>query len=758
MPLALISKISPDTLTSLFSELKSLYKVNDLDSARKDYITSQVRKYGYLPYSHIKALEELSPAEVIVGLEEKLGLNKTYIENAFVFNDDTISAVNRAGFSNSSWIKTEQHNLKLVNLAALGNGNKSSNVGRFIDWLIQLLILPSGNIEKGILGTTIYLIPFHPRDFGCAYLPTSSAVSPNLEDENLKKLGYSVKEQVRLFILLAQLSGHPIMYDVLPQTGRFSKTILSNPHVARWFDVKELISKINNDLLDIAEELKQEYKSDEVDYIREIISNTLSGNYQNIRDEHLALAGKIKEKLDEKRKVYSNEMLLKENQELINARAKKIINNILGKSENDKISEDDIPDSGGIIGELISKGLWPAPGGAWNSCGIPIFDKMSQGAGYPMFKHFDYKGNDVTEYANLDCQTPYYFVYLENGEFNEKVIDFYVDFLKKIQSDYNFDGFRVDHIDHIVDAFSETKSGQPISYRAPRYVLGKANRELKKAVPHFAALAEYMLWENFFKEYHQDMDFDVLWGCDIISQYLKNVAKIIEDNEELEEYNSTLAKGAPRLSILKTYNNQDGEFRAIDQYPGQLSEAGALFKWFKFKFLPGGKLAQRPVLYIDGDESFTKTGTEKVIGAEISMERVNNKEFYRKFEAISRFALNNDILRSGKAELISANDNGFVSWIVKSEDSNESLFITANETPPTETFRQNNEDGSVEVVNKVGEAVNNINVSVPNGCKVLSEYVLQDNSSDFEEISVNNISALSYNKLEPSEFHIYKIQ
>ena len=40
--------------------------------------------------------------------------------------------------------------------------------------------------------------------------------------------------------------------------------------------------------------------------------------------------------------------------------------------------------------------------------------------------------------------------------------------------------------------------------------------------------------------------------------------------------------------MLKTYNNQDGEFRCFDQYPGQLSETGALYKWFKYKFLPGG--------------------------------------------------------------------------------------------------------------------------------------------------------------------------
>ena len=49
------------------------------------------------------------------------------------------------------------------------------------------IILPTGNLKRNIFNTTVYLIPFQPRDFGCAYLPTSSDVSPNLNDENIEK-------------------------------------------------------------------------------------------------------------------------------------------------------------------------------------------------------------------------------------------------------------------------------------------------------------------------------------------------------------------------------------------------------------------------------------------------------------------------------------------------------------------------------------------------------------------------------------------
>ena len=82
------------------------------------------------------------------------------------------------------------------------------------------------------------------------------------------------------------------------------------------------------------------------------------------------------------------------------------------------------------------------------------------------------------------------------------------------------------------------------------------------------------------------------------------------------------------LSILKTYNNQDGEFRVFDRYPAQLGFEGALFKWFKYKFLPGGKFAQRPILYVDGDESLTNGGLEETIGNEISLKRNNDDNFF----------------------------------------------------------------------------------------------------------------------------------
>ncbi len=750
-------EINSSFLTGLFNQLKSLYNFNSIEENKKNFIREQVQKYGYLPYPHIKALEELSAAETLLALEEKLKFNNTYKEGQFIFKQESISPVSRSGYKNSNWVKKEGHNIKLINLAGLGNGNKKEEPGKFIDWLKQLVILPAGNPAKGILATTMYIIPFHPREFGCAYLPKSSEVSENLEDALLKeKMDLDVKNQVRLFLTLGQLAGHPIMYDVLPQTGRFSKTVLSAPHVARWLDIKNLTGQLNHEAETIAVKLAKKNNSIFVERVKTILQEELLGDYIPLTDDIEDIYKIFDKELLEKKKELSNIMFSKENQEIICQKAKEIICGMLNKPATSELKEEDITNHGEIIGELIKQGLWPAPGGAWCSSGVAVFDKMSEGASYPTFKHYDNKGADVTKFANLDCQTPYYFVYFDKGEYNEKVIDFYINFLKKLQKDYNFDGFRVDHIDHIVDEVSE-KDGFPISYRAPGRVLGMANRALKKEVAHFAALAEYMLWDNFFNEYHNDMDFDILWGSDIISQYLKTVSKIAEDNTQLEEYNEIIDKKIENLSILKVYNNQDGEFREINQYPGQLGEAGALFKWFKLKFLPGGAFSSRPVMFIDGDESFTQTGIEAVIGAEKSMERNNNYEFFRKFDAINRFALNNEIILTGQSKILdSAEGTGIVSWIIESENSKEKLFVIANEKSPTEVTK--NDEG--DFINVVNIPVCNVKIQLPNDLAVISEYIIEENSQDFSETSIiNNLSKNSFmfERLAPAEFHVYKV-
>lgn len=766
--MTLLKTSNKETVSILFKKLKDIYKTNTVSKEKRDHIIKTVNKYGYLPISHQEALETISTAETLIGLEEKFKLNNVFNNNNFTFSDDNISPIKRAGYKDSSWLRKEQLNIKLINLAALGNGKKDeSKVGHFEDWIKQLLIAPSGNVEFGNLGTVMYLVPFHPRDFGCAYLPKSKFVSETLEDDSLKKeLNLDGKEQVKLFLLFSQLSGHPTMYDVLPQTGRYSSTIIANPYIARWFDIPELNKKLREYLATIEKELETTESPKAVKEVLSIIDKALDGGSENVPVEYSDLEEQIEKRLSVKKKLLSEEMTSKDYQVELIKKINAVIANELGVKSLDNIKEEDIGDKhNNIIGLLINKGLWPAPGGAWCSCGIPIYDRMSACGGHPLFLHYDNKGTNVTHLANLDCQSPFYFVHLETGEYNQPVIDFWCNFLVDLQQEYNFDSFRIDHIDHIVDKVSQDKDGNPISYRAPSKVLAEAITTLRKKENHFGVLAEYMLWEGFLKEYHEDMGFDLLWGSDIVSQYMKTIETIIRENEELKAYNLKF-NNQTSLSILKTYNNQDGEFREIDQYPAQMGPEGALFKWFKLKFLPSAHSAERPVMYIDGDESFTAIGVEKVIGTEISLTRNNDKSFFTKFDAINRFATNDIFCRFGISEIHHGNhnDEGLVAWTIKKQPEfgdDERLFIVANENPPKQIIRKANGEFELYSETKTYDPVLNAKIFIPEGFRVVSEYLLPDNCLEFtESYDIENLkdSSLTFDKLKPAEFHLYKIE
>ena len=743
-----------ERLNSFYSKLKEMYSFNYISDERKEYLKSQMEKFGYLPYPHIKALEELSDSEVLFALEYKWTANGVFKDGKFDFSKASVLARNNV--KNSSWLQKEGHDIKLTNLAGLGNGNFSEKCGKFMAWMRQLLILPTGNLENNIFGTTMYLIPFHPREFGVAYLPTASCVSPNLEDKTiLENTGLNADEQVKMFIKMTQLAGHPVIYDILPQTGRFSKIVLTNPDCVRWFDINALIMELSKNVDEVSLKLEEKYSKDDLDIVSGIYKKDLKGeSYGELTEYYQKIFNEINEELKEIKIFLSNSMLEKSIQEKLNKKARNIINRTAGNFRGKKLNETDITNQGEIINALIGEGMWPAPGGAWCSAGVPVFDRMNEGASYPTFKHYRYDGEDVTHFANLDCQTPYYFVSLENGKYNKDVINFFIDYMKKLQAEFNFDGFRVDHIDHIVDDISE-KDGVPISYRAPRKVLGMLNTEMKEKIPYFAVLGEYMLWNKYYKEYHEDMNFDVLWGNDIISQNYKTPEAISEDNLNLANYNLSTKKITP-LSILKTYNNQDGEFEAIDRYPGQLGEQGALFKWFKYKFLPGGRFAQRPVMYIDGDESFTKTGMEYVIGNEVSMKREKNYDFYSKFDAIDRFVKNNPVITEGEAHIIRQDDDGFVAWQIQKEGLKNSILVLANCQAPTEKVLKDDGNGNTWTEEVEGREVFDKTIELSCDYSIVSEFRF-DGKDYIEEKFVAATNSLSFGKLMPSEFKFFTV-
>lgn len=737
-----------EAVNSMYKALKSLYNTDSISAERKEYLSNLMKEYGYIPYSYNKANDELTNEEVLFVLEQKWSQNNVLNNGEFEFDNSSVLARNNV--TNSNWIQKEGHNIKLINLAGLGD-NSSEKTGLMMNWLRQLAILPTGNLDAGIFATTMYLIPFHPREFGCAYLPSSSDASPVLADEKLQEMtGADATEQVRTFINFAQLAGHPVIYDILPQTGRFSKAVLANPHIARWYDINSLVAELDKSIDKVAEELSSELNKDDLELVKEMYKQSMRTGSATLTDYYKEIYDRLDEEMLESKKFLSSSMLEKSIQDKLHKKVRSIIAEIVGT--NKKLEESDIVNQGLITQALIHEGMWPAPGGAWCSCGVPVFDRMSECASYPIFKHFDYKGQDVSEFANLDCQTPYYFVHLENGKENHDVVVYFINYMKKLQEYFNFDGFRVDHIDHIVDEVSED-NGVPISYRAPRKVLGKLNSEMKENILYFATLAEYMLWDNFYKEYHRDMGFDLLWGNDIVSQSFKTPETIVEDNLALSNYNVELDSNKMPLSILKTYNNQDGEFDAIDRYPAQLGREGALFKWFKYKFLPGGKNAQRSVLYVDGDESFTQKGIEAVIGSEIAMTRNNDEDFFKKFDAIDRFAKNSSIINSGEAHIIVQEDDGFVAWQISKTESKEAFLVVANYHSPTEKFVVE-ENGSSYTELREGAEVFDKNIVLPCDYQIVSEFRF-DGNDYVEERLQSPLIELTIGKLMPAEYKIY---
>lgn len=743
-------------LNSIYEKLKEEYSFDNISEIRKKYLSMHIQKYGYLTYSFQKAQDELTNEETLFALEEKWKQNNTFKNGKFTFKSNQLSPLARNQEKNSDWFKREGHNIKLINLAALGNGNKSNDTGKFFDWLKQLLILPTGNLNNKIYNTTIYLIPFHPREFGCAYLPKSSEVSSKLNDKHIEELtGMSVKQQVQTFVKMAQLAGHPVIYDILPQTGRFSKFVLANPNVARWYDITELQKQLIAKVDEVAEFLSKDHDHDDIEIVKDIYVQRLQGNLGELSPAFQELYNNFEGIMLEHKKAFSNAMLEKPYQQKIHKRVKDLVAKVHElKSDKKPLKEKDITKQVETIQLLMNEGLWPAPGGAWCSAGIPVYDGMSECGGYPTFKHFDYKGDDVTAFANLDCQTPYYFVNLENGRYNEDVIELFINSMKELQHDYNFDGFRVDHIDHVVDEVSE-QNGRPISYRAPRYVLNKLNSTMKKKFPYFATLAEYMLWDNFYKEYHQDMKFDVLWGNDIISQFDKTPEKICDDNQNLSIYNSKFKKGN-MLSILKTYNNQDGEFHCIDQYPAQLGENGALYKWAKYKLLPGGRYAQRPMMYVDGDESFTQGGIEYTIGEEVAMRRSDNETFYTKFDAIDRFVKNNNIITNGEAQIIIDDEDGYSVWLITREPMKTAYLVVSNHKYPTEKVTKTAATGECYKEIIEGYTIFDKEIHIPGDYTVKNEYVIIE--KDYVAQEIEHSDSLHFEKLEPGEFRIFELE
>ena len=95
-----------DLLINQYIKIKEFYVKNPISAERKKELSELIEKFGYLPYSQAKALEELTEEEVIFCLEKKLEINGLFQDGNLKIKENEISAVKRAGYKNSSWISS----------------------------------------------------------------------------------------------------------------------------------------------------------------------------------------------------------------------------------------------------------------------------------------------------------------------------------------------------------------------------------------------------------------------------------------------------------------------------------------------------------------------------------------------------------------------------------------------------------------------------------------------------------------------------
>ena len=95
--------------------------------------SSNLRKnsYGFSRRNNFTAGEYVTRTNNEGFRKSNSGIMNTLIDNRFQFDNNKISVLARNNVKNSSWIQKEGHDIKLINLAGLGNGNLTKDTGKF---------------------------------------------------------------------------------------------------------------------------------------------------------------------------------------------------------------------------------------------------------------------------------------------------------------------------------------------------------------------------------------------------------------------------------------------------------------------------------------------------------------------------------------------------------------------------------------------------------------------------------------------------
>ena len=94
-------------LNKVYAALKEVYPEKNISDERKEELSAIIKKYGYLPYPYVKALEELRYEEILFGLKIKWEQNGIFDGEKFNFTDNNVSVLARNNIKNSEWIQKE---------------------------------------------------------------------------------------------------------------------------------------------------------------------------------------------------------------------------------------------------------------------------------------------------------------------------------------------------------------------------------------------------------------------------------------------------------------------------------------------------------------------------------------------------------------------------------------------------------------------------------------------------------------------------
>jgi hypothetical protein len=161
------------------------------------------------------------------------------------------------------------------------------------------------------------------------------------------------------------------------------------------------------------------------------------------------------------------------------------------------------------------------------------------------------------------------------------------------------------------------------------------------------------------------------------------------------------------------------------------------------------------MLYVDGDESFTKGGIEAAIGAEVSMKRDRDFEFYAKFDALDRFVKNSSIITDGESHIIRQDEDGFVAWQIQKEGVKSSYLVVANFNSPSEKFCVE-ENGNSWTEVREGCEVFDKTIELSCDYSIVSEFKF-DGNDYVEEKFVTATNSLAFGKIMPAEFKIFMV-